>query len=103
MGKCFLKCSQTVIKTFDDNTHDNMITMMIICIMVSSHLFPPLLMALHNRYIQIPHKTYKTLELTENLLFEQRLKKITWILSSVVMNIIFITFFVHMIFEVCVK
>ena len=71
--------------------------------MVSSHLFPPLLMALHNRYIQSPHKTYKTLELTENLLFEQRLKKITWILSSVVMNIIFITFFVHMIFEVCVK
>ena len=71
MGKCFLKCSQTVIKTFDDNTYDNMITMMIICIMVSSHLFPPLLMALHNRYIQSPHKTYKTLELTENLLFEQ--------------------------------
>ena len=51
--------------------------------MVSSHLFPPLLMALHNRYIQSPHKTYKTLELTENLLSEQRLKKITWILSSV--------------------
>ena len=75
MGKCFLKCSQTVIKTFDDNPHDNMITMMIICIMVSSHLFAPLLMALHNRYIQSPHKTYKTLELTKNLLFEQRLGK----------------------------
>ena len=75
--------SNAVIKTFDDNMHDNMITMMIICIMVSSHLFPPLLMALHNRYIQSPHKTYKTLELTENLSFEQRLKKITWILSNV--------------------
>ena len=93
MGKCFLKCSQTVIKTFDDNTHDNMITMMIICIMVSSHLFPPLLMALHNRYIQSPHKTYKTLELTENLLFEQRLKKLPGFFQ--------VSFYEHNFYKIC--
>ena len=93
MGKCFLKCSQTVIKTFDDNTHDNMITMMIICIMVSSHLFPPLLMALHNRYIQSPHKTYKILELTENLLFEQRLKKLPGFFQ--------LSFYEHNFYNIC--
>ena len=93
MGKCFLKCSQTVIKTFDDNTHDNMITMTIICIMVSSHLFPPLLMALHNRYVQSPHKTYKTLELTENLLFEQRLKKLPGFFQ--------VSFYEHNFYNIC--